>query len=375
MSNAEPHPFTAAAALARQAIEQHVFPACAWGILWPREDGRLEQFTAAAGRFTDEPDSPPVNPETIFDLASLTKVLATTAAAMLLFERGALHLEEPLATRLPMFVGSDPRRGRITLRMLLDHSSGLPGYVRLFERAKNREALLDACLQEPLTADPGARAEYSDIGFILLGYWIEMATDEALDQFCAREIFAPLGMKSTCFRPAAGIRSLIPPTEDDATLRHRVIQGEVNDENAYVMGGVAGHAGLFANVRDVLRLASSLLMQGRTDQGRQLFAAKTIELFAQRSREPADTSRALGWDTPSVPSSSGTLFSTQSIGHLGFTGTSLWIDRAARVAVVLLTNRTWPDRSNQAIRAFRPQFHDALRHAILRKRNASQHSE
>jgi CubicO group peptidase (beta-lactamase class C family) len=258
--------------------------------------------------------------------------------------------------------------------MLLDHSSGLPGYVRLFEHVTGRQAMIEACLHQPLIADPGARAEYSDLGFMLLGYLLERISGERLDVFCAREIFQPLGMRSTEFCPPADQRGKIPPTEDDHTFRHRVIQGEVHDENASAMGGVAGHAGLFSDAVDPLRLAACMLAGGRTAAGIGLFAAETVSLFARRAEQPPGTSRALGWDTPSSPSSSGSLFSWRSIGHLGFTGTSLWIDLEAGVAVTLLTNRTWPDRSNQAIRMWRPRFHDAVRDAIQREFFASQDS-
>jgi CubicO group peptidase (beta-lactamase class C family) len=181
-------------------------------------------------------------------------------------------------------------------------------------------------------------------------------------------------MRSTEFSPLPHKSHRIPPTEDDHTFRHRVIQGEVHDENASVMGGVAGHAGLFSDAVDPLRLAACVLGEGKTPEGNRLFAAETLSLFSRRGEQPAGTSRALGWDTPSSPSSSGSLFSSRSIGHLGFTGTSLWIDLDAGVAVTLLTNRTWPDRSNQAIRALRPRVHDAVRDAIQREIFASQDS-
>ena len=155
-------------------------------------------------------------------------------------------------------------------------------------------------------------------------------------------------------------RGHIPPTEDDKTFRHRVIQGEVEDENCFALGGIAGHAGLFANALDVLRFAACILAEGRTMNGKQLFQPETVRVFATRQTEPEGTTRALGWDTPSSPSSSGKFFSPQSIGHLGYAGTSLWIDPVRRLAVVLLTNRTWPDRANDAIRSVRPSFHDAI---------------
>jgi serine-type D-Ala-D-Ala carboxypeptidase len=354
-------------ALLEQAVRDRVFPGCSFAVLARGDTTLTEDAAHAVGRFTYEPDAPPVEPGTIFDLASLTKVLATTAAVMRLYDRQQLALDVSLANWIPEFAAadlSDERRSQVTLRMLLDHSSGLPGYVRSFESANDRLALTEACLRQPLTADPGMRAEYSDLGFIILGHLVETITGERLDSWCQREIFAPLGMSTTRFCPEEAQRASIPPTEDDGSFRHRVIQGEVHDENASVMGGIAGHAGLFSDALDPLRLAACMLAHGVTPSGSQLFSAQTVAQFAERAQQPSGTSRALGWDTPSVPSSSGSLFSPQSIGHLGFTGTSLWIDLDAGIAVTLLTNRTWPERSNQAIRELRPRFHDAIRREL-----------
>jgi CubicO group peptidase (beta-lactamase class C family) len=357
--------FPLTTALLEQAVRDRVFPGCAFAVLAGRNAAHPEYLAQAVGHFTYEPDALPVEPGTVFDLASLTKVLATTAAIMRLCERGSLALDAPVKDWLPEFdSGSDARRSRVTLRMLLDHSSGLPGYVRLFESANDRLQMIDACLRQPLTADPGTRAEYSDIGFIILGYLIEKVTGEQLDSFCQREIFAPLGMSTSVFCPEQKTRPSIPPTERDCTFRHRIIQGEVHDENASVMNGVAGHAGLFSNALDPLRLAACILANGVTLSGSQLFSAQTVARFAEPAHQPSGTSRALGWDTPSVPSSSGSFFSRHSVGHLGFTGTSLWIDLDAGIAITLLTNRTWPDRSNQAIREVRPRFHDAVRREL-----------
>jgi serine-type D-Ala-D-Ala carboxypeptidase len=359
--------FPAATALLEQAVRDQVFPGCAFAVLAAGHSPPWVEGAQAIGNFTYEPDSPRVEPCTIFDLASLTKVLATTASVMRLYDRRQLALNVPLAEWLPEFAAadvSDVRRLRVTLRMLLDHSSGLPGYARLFESANDRLAMIDACLRQPLTADPGTRAEYSDIGFMILGHLVEKIAGEQLDSFCQREIFAPLGMTTTCFCPEKAVRATIPPTEDDRSFRHRVIQGEVHDENASAMGGVSGHAGLFSDALDPLRIAACMLANGVTMSGSQLFSAQTVAQFAEPAAQPPGTSRALGWDTPSVPSSSGSLFSARSIGHLGFTGTSLWIDLDAGVAVTLLTNRTWPDRANQAIRELRPRFHDAVRREL-----------
>ncbi|HEX6773662.1 MAG TPA: serine hydrolase domain-containing protein [Acidobacteriaceae bacterium] len=353
-------------ALLNQAVRDRVFPGCAFSILVDGSERPLWQAAGAVGRFTYEINSSSVVPDTIFDLASLTKVLATTPAAMLLYDRGLLPLDAPLVEWLPAFEGAsaDPRRRSVSVRMLLDHSSGLPGYVRLFESASSRDALIAAALRQPLTADPGTQTEYSDIGFIILGHLIETIAGERLDSYCRREIFLPLGMSTTRYCPDEALRALIPPTEIDRSFRHSMIQGEVQDENASVMDGVSGHAGLFSNVADPLRFASCILAGGLTVSGERLFTAQAIAQFAQVANRPPGTSRALGWDTPSAPSSSGSFFSRHSIGHLGFTGTSLWIDLEARLAIVLLTNRTWPDRSNQAIRALRPRFHDVLRREI-----------
>lgn len=360
--------YPAVTKLLEEAVRARVFPGCAYGVLTPGSGPWAE----AVGRFTYEPDAAEVRADTFYDLASLTKVLATTAAAMLLWERGRLPLDAPVADLVPEFANSNPQDGRrslVTVRMLLDHSSGLPGYERLFERVSGKQAMIEACLHQPLTADPGTRTEYSDLGFILLGHLLEQISGERLDVFCAREIFSPLGMRSSGFCPSPYQHRRIPPTEDDHTFRHRVIQGEVHDENASAMGGVAGHAGLFSDAIDPLRLGACIL-----GEGRRLFHPETVSLFSRRAHQPPSTSRALGWDTPSSPSSSGSLFSSRSIGHLGFTGTSLWIDLEAGVAVTLLTNRTWPDRSNQAIRTLRPRFHDAVRDAIRREIPASQDS-
>ncbi|MGA9068657.1 MAG: serine hydrolase domain-containing protein [Terracidiphilus sp.] len=377
----------AAMRVLEEAIAARAFPGCAFGVLV----GGEVVLAGARGRFTYDEAAPAVTPETVFDVASLTKVAATTGAAMLLNQRGRLRLETTLGELLPEFVwkraADDPAR-RVTLGHLLAHNSGLPGYVEFFRTAATGEALLDACMNLSLQAEPGTRAEYSDPGFILLGKALEALTGEALAEWVGREIFLPLGMTATGFmesHPSQSTRRMghpgfmeshpsdknknvarvghpeIPPTELDARYRHRVMQGEVQDENAWLLGGVAGHAGLFSNVPDLLRLAREILL---AHEGRgQLFDAATIARFAQR-QGPTGSSRALGWDTPSQPSSSGRYFSRAAIGHLGFSGCSLWIDLEARIAVALLTNRTWPDRASQLIRQVRPAFHDAVRRAL-----------
>ena len=243
--------------------------------------------------------------------------------------------------------------------MLLAHSSGLPAYARLFETARTRHELLRAAWSMPLAHAPGSQAEYSDIGFILLGTILQGMAHEPLELFFHREIAVPLKLQQTLFNPPLSLATQIPPTEDDRTFRLRIIQGEVNDENASVMDGIAGHAGLFAPATDVARFAECMLRGGAP-----ILKPETVELFTRREISPAGSSRALGWDTPSHPSSSGRHFSAKSFGHLGYTGTSLWIDPHRQLSVTFLTNRTWPDRANQAIRQIRPAFHDAVREAL-----------
>lgn len=339
----------------RSGIDQRAFPAAAVAIA---HQGKLIAHKGL-GHFTYDTTSPAVTAETVYDLASVTKVFATTTACVILYDRGLLKLDQPLVELLPEFArknpsSEDPRR-QVTLRMLLAHSSGLPAYIKLFQTARNKDELIQQALQVPLSADPGSRAEYSDIGFILLGQAIEKLAGEPLGQFCQREIFAKLNLVQTCFNPPASLKPRIPPTEDDRTFRHRFIQGEVNDENAFVMGGVAGHAGCFTTALDVSVFAQCMLLGGSP-----LVKKETLEIFTRRQDSPPGTSRALGWDTPSQPSQSGKYFSSRSYGHLGYTGTSLWIDPDRQLSVTLLTNRTWPDRGSQSIKQIRPAFHNAV---------------
>jgi len=344
----------------RNAIEAHAFPGCAYGVFAASQRILVESL----GQFTYDLDSPAVQPDTIYDVASLTKVVATTALAMLLHQSGLLDLEQPLGDLLPGFVvGREPGTAarQVTLRHLLAHNSGLPGYVEFFRTAHSPAALFRACLELPLGAEPGTRAEYSDPGFILLGKALEVLKHDHLSTWARRDIFEPLGMSHTGFCPPPTERDLIPPTEEDTTLRMRRIQGEVQDENASLLKGAAGHAGLFSNVSDLLLFAAEILAAAHGNGC--LFDASTIEVFSQR-QVPLTGCRALGWDTPSPNSSAGSHFSPHSIGHLGYSGCSLWIDLDARVAVVLLTNRTWPDRKSQLIREIRPAFHNAVREEL-----------
>jgi serine-type D-Ala-D-Ala carboxypeptidase len=388
--------FAAAFSMMEEAIRDRAFPAASVAVTQAGKLVALKSF----GKFVYEEGfggAPPlagvarngdldfhnrdVTPATVFDLASLTKPIATTTMAAILYERGLLDLEAPILDMVPEFLvdscgEADDRRREVTVRQLLTHSSGLPAYEKLFLQAQTRDELLRAALTMPLSADPGTRAEYSDIGFIILGVALERIAQQTLDVFCEKEVFRPLGMANTTFNPAAEKRAQIPPTADEreesgqstqarsgqkprSTFRRRIIQGEVQDENASVMGGVAGHAGLFSTAEDLARFAQVML-----NGGAPIMRQETVSLFTHRESAPAGTSRTLGWDTPSSPSQSGKYFGPRSYGHLGYTGTSLWIDPDRQLSIALLTNRTWPDCSNQAIKQVRPEFYDAIVEAI-----------
>ena len=347
--------FRNAFSILSSAIDSHAFPACSLAVTYRGELVAQK----ALGRFNYDSSSAEVTAASIFDLASLTKVVATTAMAMILYERGVLDLEAPVTAIVPEFASADARRAQVTLRTLLAHTSGLPAYEKLFLHSQTRENLLRQAFATALATAPGTQAEYSDIGFIILGVALERLADEPLDTFCQREIFGPLAMSHTTFNPSKALRENIPPTADDRAFRHRIIQGEVQDENASVLGGVAGHAGLFSTADDLALFAHAML-----NRGYPILRPETVNLFTRLESAPEGTSRALGWDTPSTPSQSGKYFGPRSFGHLGYTGTSLWIDPDRELSIALLTNRTWPDCQNQTIKQVRPAFHDAVVQAL-----------
>ncbi len=323
------------------AIASRAFPAASVAVLYRNELIGLRGF----GRCTYDPAALAVTAATIFDLASVSKVVATTTMAALLWERGKLDLDATV-----------PGREDLTIRGLLTHNSGLPAYIKLFEKTRDRDELLRLAYATPLEAPPGSRTEYSDIGFIILGDVLEKLASEPINSFCEREVFQPLELRDTQFTPPPELKFKIAPTRDDRYFRHKLIQGEVNDENAAVMKGVAGHAGVFSTAYDVAMFAECWLTGGPP-----ILKPDTVAEF---TRQQAGSTRALGWDRPTPPSSSGEYFSPASFGHLGYTGTSLWCDPEKQLAVVLLTNRVWPDASNQAIKQIRPHFHDAVVQAL-----------
>lgn len=351
-------------AAVQQAIQDQVFPGAV--VVIGRRDTVL--FAKGFGHFTWAPTSPVPSPDsTLWDLASLTKVVATASIAMALVDRGQLDLDAPVANHLPRFVGED--RERVTVRMLLNHTSGLPAFAPLYQDAETREQAVEHLWQVPLRRPPGQSPDYSDLNAILLGLVVERITGVALDQLARQEVFDPLGMEQTLYAPGASLRPRIVPSMSDD---QGPLAGRPSDPNAFALGGVAGHAGVFGTGADLARFAQAWLREGLLSEGRRWVLALTLRQFLQRS--PSASTRALGWDTPvrdpflKTTTSFGSMASPSTYGHTGWSGTSLWIDPAGDLFVVLLTNRSFDPkvrRSLIAIRDVRHSVADAARTSVL----------
>jgi CubicO group peptidase (beta-lactamase class C family) len=302
-------------------------------------------FAKGYGHFTWSPASRAMDPDsTLFDLASLTKVVATTTALMLLVERGQVDLDAPVARYVPEF-----QTPAITVRQLLTHTSGLRADIPTPElRAlPDSAALMRRVMAEAPRAPPGTRVTYSDLNAILLGEVIRRVTGEPLDVFAAKEVFAPLGLRSPLFRPPARLQPRIAPT---GVWRGHPVAGVVNDGSAFKLRGVSGNAGLFATATDIARFAQFMLARGVAFDGRRLLRAETVRLFTTKATGSDKEARALGWQalpTGEETSSAGTLFGPASYGHTGWTGTSLWIDPDRDLFVLLFTNRAYAPRARK----------------------------
>ncbi len=333
-------------------IKDKAFPG-AVVLVW--QNGNI-LYENSFGKFTYEEDSYAVNKNTMFDLASLTKVIATTTAAMLCIDKGLFNLDDKVEKYIPEF-GSNNKEN-ITIRNLLLHNSGLPAFIRFYEKGLNYDEVLTEIYSAALENNPGEKTIYSDLGFITLGKLIEKVTGKTLDKFCAYEIFKPLGMNSTFFNVPDSLKKFCAPTEIDNYWRMKTIQGEVHDENSYILNGVAGHAGLFSTAEDISKLMAMMMDKGKVN-GKELLKSSTIEMFIKRYG--TESTRALGWDTKSEKgSTAGNYFSSNSFGHLGFTGTSVWADPVRNLFVVFLTNRVYPTRENSGLTKVRPALHDAV---------------
>ncbi len=302
-------------------------------------------LNAAIGRMDYSDRSDAVSSDTIYDLASVSKAVGTTSAAMQLIESGRLLLHAPVMDYLPEFQG--PGKDKILVRHLLEHRAGLPAFLPFYKEAKGYAAVLQKVCQTPLEADPDTRTKYSDLGMILAGEIIARTSGKTLDQFLSDEIFRALGMNSTSYRPPRTWKKRIAPTEQDP-WRGYVVHGEVHDENAFAMGGVAGHAGLFSSSRDLAVFAQMMLNRGLY-QDRRFIRASTITQFTTAQNIAKGNNRGLGWGKPLADYWTGSVFSPQAFGHTGFTGTMIWIDPERDCFLVLLTNRVHPSRNNQLV--------------------------
>lgn len=370
--------FEAVDRLMDEAVVTGVFPG---GVLLAARDGEIRHVSAVgrANILTGEK----VTPETVFDLASLTKPLATTLAVMVVAAEGELDLAAPIGEWFPAaFRGphgwlshGEAGKARITVLDLLSHNAGFPAWKPYFKDLRRRPAherparLRELVARQPLIHEPGERTLYSDIGFMFLAHLVEDLTGESLERFTEDRIYRPLGAE-LFFNPLHSPRAGRYAATERCPWRGRVLEGLVHDDNAYAAGGVAGHAGLFGTVRGAYAVADHLLRcwHGTSEDSIAATAREPGPLapeWVRRFLSPhvvhgRDTGRALGFDRPSArDSSAGRYFSSLSVGHLGFTGVSLWMDLARSVIILLLTNRVHPDRSNTRIRAFRPLIHDA----------------
>jgi CubicO group peptidase (beta-lactamase class C family) len=340
-----------AESVVREAVAARAFPGA---VLAVGKDGVLAHL-GAYGRLSYDDDAEAVRTDTIYDLASLTKVIVTTTMAMILVDEGKLDIHKPVSAFLPEFRGG--AKDKVTVWHLLTHSAGVDWWAPLYKDTAGKEAYLRRVLAMDLVYEPGAKSVYSDLGVLLLGEILERVAGQDIESFARARLFGPLRMKDTTYRPGPELLPRIAPTENDPWRGH-VLRGEVHDENAAALGGVAPHAGLFGTASDLARFAQMLLNGGVLEHQR-IVSRETLDKFTRRAGVP-DSSRALGWDTPSENSSAGSLFGPRSFGHTGFTGTSMWMDPDRRLFVILLTNRVHPTRDNNAIREVRRKVADAV---------------
>ena len=331
-------------AAVRDGIQKGIYPGAV--VIIGRRDSLL--YARGYGHFTWSPSSPVPRPDsTLWDIASITKVVSTAASALRLVDQGRLDLEAPVRRYLPRFSGGP--KNQVTVRMLLDHTSGLKSYVPFYLKARgSRARAIDLLYAQPLVRVPGDSAEYSDLNALFLGLVLEKVSGLPLDKLAKREVFGPLGLTQTMYRPSASLKRRIVPS---GMWRGRPVPGDVNDQNAVAMGGVAGHAGVFSTGMDLARFAAVWLRSGAGPNGQWVQPA-TMGRFLMKG--PHTGSRLLGWDTPEIdpaaeePSVFGSLISEAGYGHTGFTGTELWIDPARDLFLIFLTNRAFDPRVRES---------------------------
>ncbi len=328
----------------RDGISRGVYPGAV--VLIGRRDSIL--YSRGYGHYTWDPTTRvPTADSTLWDIASITKVVSTGATALRLVDAGKLNLDAPVRRYLPRFSGG--LKNQVTVRMLLDHTSGLKSYVPIYRKSgRSRQRAINLLYAQPLLRVPGDSAQYSDLNALLLGLIIEKVTQLPLDRAAAREVFKPLGMTQTMYKPSARLRSRTVPS---GIWRGQPVPGDVNDQNAAAFGGVAGHAGVFTTANDLARFAQVWLRNGMGPEGRWVRPETMANFLAVG---PKSGTRALAWDTPDVygeePSIFGTLISKSAYGHTGFTGTELWIDPTHDLFLVFLTNRTFDPKAPDSLK-------------------------
>jgi CubicO group peptidase (beta-lactamase class C family) len=325
-----------------------------------------DRFVYGTGQLgADEPQRP--DSATVYDLASLTKVVALLTMVMFAVDERLIDLDAPIQRYVPAFTG--PGKDRVTVRLLLAHASGLPAIRLLYREVSSRAEAFALVDSTPLKYELGTRETYSDLGAIVLTQAVETVYGERLDSLVERRIFQPLGMGSTRYLPPASWQDRIAPTELEP-WRGRILRGEVHDENAAIMDGVSGHAGLFGSAGDLLKFAEWLLARSGGQGNGPSVSPSVLREFTRRQNIVLGSTRALGWDMPSSENSSaGTRLSRKSFGHTGFTGTSLWIDPEHHVAIVLLSNRVNPTRDNPRWAPVRAKIADLVMTALFEDRN------
>lgn len=348
-------------------INEHAFPG-AQVLIGNNEDILYQK---SYGNFTYEETSAPVTGDCIFDLASLTKVIATTPAIMQLYEAQKINLDDKVSKFIPEF-GNNGKE-EITVLNLLVHNSGLKAFIPFYKTYNSKQDVLNAIYNIGLDYPTGTKSIYSDLNAVLLGIIVEKVSGIALDEYCKKYIFEPLGMNSTFFIPEEKYKNKILPTENDTYWRNRLLQGEVHDETTAILDGVSGNAGLFSNASDIYKYLQMLLNKGiyinpysRGLKKEKMFEEFTVNLFTRKYTDVTyENSRALGWDTKPLQTSSkhripcGELISGNCFGHTGYTGTSVWCDKDRNLIIIFLTNRVYPSRDNWNIREIRPEIHNA----------------
>ena len=342
-----------------EAISDSAFPG---GVLLVSKDGKI-LHEKAYGNYTYDHNSQRMKLSTIFDLASVSKVVGTTTAAMMLYDQGKMDLDDKVTKYLPRF-GNNGKEN-ITIRNLLLHNSGLAPFKKYYDLYSTADEVINDIMNLTPEQEPGSKYVYSDLGMITLQKVMEKISGKSLDKYLNDNLFKPMGMNSTMYNPPANLKNNCAPTEYDDFYRMRQLQGEVHDERAYMLNGVAGHAGLFSTAPDLAKFLQMILNKGEYN-GKQFIKPETVELFTKKQSE--QSTRGLGWDTKSPEgSSAGQYFSLLSWGHTGYTGTSVWTDPELESFVILLTNRVYPTRNNNKLSKVRPLLHDAIYQSLSSK--------